>query len=106
MSLLGGGGRSLEGPDRDTRPVRGHIDLRPQVRSTLLGAGTVACPACDAPVSVGPGSRGIRDRLRCPYCDHRGPLRDFLSLAAPSRPARVTVHVTAPLVPGRRGPRP
>ena len=87
MSLLGGGGRSLDGPDRDTRPVRGHIDLRPDVRSTLLGAGTVACPACDAPVAIGPAPRRVGDRLSCPYCEHRGPLRDFLSLA-PHRAVR------------------
>ena len=31
--------------------------------------------------------------LACPYCAHAGPLRAFLSLAAPSRPARVEVRV-------------
>ena len=29
------------------------------------------------------------DALACPFCGHAGALRDFLSLAAPARPARV-----------------
>jgi hypothetical protein len=31
--------------------------------------------------------------MRCPVCDHAGAVRDFLSLAAPSRPARVRVVI-------------
>jgi hypothetical protein len=31
--------------------------------------------------------------LGCPYCLHRGSVRDFLSLAAPARPARVSVTI-------------
>jgi hypothetical protein len=33
------------------------------------------------------------DDLGCPYCGMTGALRDFLSLASPSRPARVDVRV-------------
>jgi hypothetical protein len=29
----------------------------------------------------------------CPYCGHAAAVRDFLSLAAPARPARVAVRV-------------
>ncbi len=60
---------------------------------TRLATGTLACPACDAPVSPGPVSLAPRDPLRCPVCDHAGRVRDFLSLAVPSRPARVVVRV-------------
>ena len=31
--------------------------------------------------------------LACGYCGHGAPARDFLSLAQPTRPARVTVRV-------------
>ena len=31
--------------------------------------------------------------LGCPYCDHTAAVRDFLSLASPTRPARVAVRV-------------
>jgi hypothetical protein len=31
--------------------------------------------------------------LACPYCAHGGRVRDFLSLASPTRPAHVDVHV-------------
>jgi hypothetical protein len=57
-----------------------------------LATGTLACPRCDAPVSLaGPAAPG--DTLLCPYCDHGAALRDFLSLAEPTRPARVAVRV-------------
>jgi hypothetical protein len=36
------------------------------------------------------------DPLACPYCGRDGVVRDFLSLAAPSRPARVVVRVVLP----------
>lgn len=65
-------------------------------RSTQLATGTLACPACDAPVS--PGDRRLRphDPIACPYCRREGFVRDFLSLTPPSRPARVVVRVVAP----------
>jgi hypothetical protein len=31
--------------------------------------------------------------LACGFCLHEGALRDFLSLASPTRPTRVTVQV-------------
>ena len=33
--------------------------------------------------------------LDCPFCRHAAPLRDFLSLATPTRPARVEVRMRA-----------
>jgi hypothetical protein len=62
-------------------------------RSSRLAFGTLACPACDAPVSPAPGASSPTTPLACPFCHHAGPLREFLSLAAPTRPARVEVRV-------------
>jgi hypothetical protein len=36
------------------------------------------------------------DALACPFCAHGGAVRDFLSLSAPQRPARVEVRVLLP----------
>lgn len=33
------------------------------------------------------------DPLGCPVCSHAGAVRDFLSLAKPTRPARVELYV-------------
>ena len=64
-----------------------------RVRSGHLATGTLACPLCDAPVALATAFAGPSDPLGCPYCDHSGTVRDFLSLAPPSRPARVAVRV-------------
>ena len=63
---------------------------------TRMAGGTLACPSCDAPVAPR-GRMTPAEPLDCPYCLHAGPVRDFLSLAAPQRPARVAVHVRLPL---------
>lgn len=65
-------------------------------RGTVLGIGTLACPECDAPVSIGPQPLSPSAGLTCPFCAHHAPLRGFLSLTPPTRPARVVVQVTAP----------
>jgi hypothetical protein len=67
-------------------------EIRP-APSSRLATGTLACPACDAPVVLAAGPASPADPLGCPVCDHAGPVRDFLSLAVPSRPARVEVRV-------------
>jgi hypothetical protein len=71
----------------------GTYELRRSELPWRLGTGTLACPRCDAPVS--PGDRPLvpRHRVACPYCDHAAPVRDFLSLATPARPARVEIRV-------------
>jgi hypothetical protein len=66
---------------------------RRAVRSSRLAGGTMACPACDAPVMPGPGPVSPADPLLCPYCAHAAAVRDFLSLTTPTRPARVDVRV-------------
>jgi hypothetical protein len=62
-------------------------------RSGHLASGTLACPACDAPVALVAGPASPADALGCPFCDHAATVRDFLSLADPTRPARVAVRV-------------
>jgi hypothetical protein len=61
-------------------------------RSSHLSMGSLACPSCDAPVSPAPGPHAPADPLGCSYCGHDGAVRDFLSLAQPTRPARVEVR--------------
>jgi hypothetical protein len=71
-----------------------HAEHQAAVRH--LASGTLACPACDAPVALGAERLGPAAPIACPFCRHGGPLRDFLSLAAPTRPARVEVRVRVP----------
>jgi hypothetical protein len=97
MGIFGG----IDEPRRavsltSTRGASSHEPTRRPARSTALGIGTVACPRCDAPIATGPAPRAITDRLRCPFCHNAGPVRDFLSLATPSRPARVVVRLGLP----------
>ena len=67
---------------------------RRRARTTHVASGSLACPGCDAPVAlVGPAAPA--DGLACPYCSHAGAVRDFLSLAVPTRPARVDVRIVA-----------
>jgi len=73
--------------------VAGPQEHRPAEGAWRLGTGTLACPRCDAPVALAGGHVAPADPLGCPYCDHRAAVRDFLSLAAPSRPARVEVRL-------------
>jgi hypothetical protein len=88
--------RDLNGSD----PVRsegvGRLDGTHELRRSLsawhLATGTLACPGCDAPVAP-VGTMSPSDPLGCPVCAHRAAVRDFLSLAEPTRPARVDVRV-------------
>ena len=96
----------MDGSDpRGLQPAgrRGGVEEeRRATRSTRLGMGTLACPRCDAPVALATRRLGPADPLDCPYCRHSAPLRDFLSLAAPSRPARVEVRVVTARAGARR----
>jgi hypothetical protein len=79
----------------DPEPVgrrSGLHEHRRVTRSGRLATGTLACPRCDAPVVLG-AAVAAADLMGCPYCLHTGAVREFLSLAAPSRPARVAVRV-------------
>jgi hypothetical protein len=61
--------------------------------SGVVAAGSLACARCDAPVSIGATPLSPAQMLVCPFCEHRAPLREFLSLALPTRPARVVVRL-------------
>lgn len=69
------------GPQEERRVTRG-----------ILGIGTLACPSCDAPV-VPARALSPAESIACPYCARSGPVREFLSLAAPARPTRVEVRI-------------
>jgi hypothetical protein len=62
-------------------------------RNGVIASGTIACPRCDAPVAIGPDEVPITEGLTCPFCAQHGPVRQFLSLAAPTRPTRVQVRL-------------
>jgi hypothetical protein len=81
--------------DRRSR-LEGAEEIRHFTRSARLGSGTLACPHCDVPVALTGGPASPAEPLGCPFCGHAGAVRDFLSLAAPSRPARVDVRVVLP----------
>lgn len=83
-------------------PVGGAHDERLRDR-TVLAHGTLACPACDAPV-LPSGPLTPADPLWCGYCSRTGPVREFLSLEAPARATKVTVVVRcSPRGWGQRG---
>ena len=85
----------MGGSEPQPEPVgglSGAEEIRRVERSTVFATGTLACPACDAPVAVS-GRLTPSDDLTCPYCDHDGVVRDFLTLGEPTRPTRVQVRV-------------
>ena len=83
-----------EAPGAEPVGRRGGIEEERRTgRSTHLAVGTLACPACDAPVALAGRRLAPGAALECPYCGHGGPLRHFLSLEVPARPARVEVRV-------------
>lgn len=92
MSFLAGGER----PRRIGGHATSDVELRRSTRSNVVCSGTLACRNCDAPIAAGPDGLSLSDELACPYCRRRGRVRDFLSLSAPTRPARVVVRVQFP----------
>jgi hypothetical protein len=71
----------------------GRHELRREQAVWHLATGSLACPACDAPVFPEAGGMAPHDAMACGFCDHIGALRDFLSLAEPTRPTRVDIRV-------------
>lgn len=82
--------RAFAGFDPAGRRAR---DLRPDTGTGVIAHGTLACPDCDAPTSPGPVPLAPVDVLHCPVCWRAGPVREFLSLKTPRRPARVQVRL-------------
>src|SRR5215204_6122324 len=91
--------RGADGSDpAAAQPVGGLAEVRHHhrlERSSLITSGTLACPLCDAPIALPGDPLSLGAPLECPYCAERGLVRDFLSLAEPSRPARVQVRVAS-----------
>ncbi len=86
----------MGGSESQPEPVgglSGAEEIRRVERSTVFATGTLACPACDAPVAVTTGRLAPSDDLQCPFCAHEAAVRDFLTLGEPSRPTRVQVRV-------------
>ena len=73
-------------------PVVGYEEVRRSSRFGVLEVGTLACSRCDAPVALN-GRTAPSESLSCPYCLHTAAVHDFLTLGAPTRPARVVVRV-------------
>ena len=84
-----------EGRSESDDPVVGYEEWRPATRTGVLCEGTLACASCDAPVALGGVSVRPSELLTCPFCLHEGPVREFLSLGEPTRPARVQVRIVA-----------
>ena len=93
MSFIGGGDRSEAGPGSENRAVDALVEQRLATRTDVIGTGTMACSRCDAPVSIGVQGRLLTDHLSCPFCGHQAAARDFLSVGAPTRPARVQIRL-------------
>jgi hypothetical protein len=93
--------RGVDGSAHNTagapaRWVRPGEHRRHDERTARLCDATLACARCDAPIAPGPQGLSLTQPLVCPFCDHRGAVRDFLSLAAPTRPAHVVVRISHP----------
>lgn len=84
--------RSGAEPSEPVGRLPGVHEERRATRSLVLATGTMACPRCDAPV-LPDGPLTPAAPAQCPFCAHRAPARDFVSLAAPIRPARVQLRV-------------
>lgn len=84
--------RPREVPGEPVGRLTGPQELRRSERSLVVALGTLACPSCDAPVAPH-GPLTPAEGLACPVCAHGAAVRDFLSLAQPTRPAHVEVRV-------------
>lgn len=96
--------RGIDGSEplrpRPAAGLQGPREERRSEQTSRLASGTLACPECDGPVALGGRAVTPGDPLACPFCAHRATVRDFLSLAIPTRPTRVEVRIV------RRAPHP
>lgn len=79
-----------------SRAIDMQVEERRATRTGHVCSGTLACPRCDAPVAAGERGLTLTEELACPFCAHRDPVRAFLSLDTPTRPAHVVVRVSLP----------
>lgn len=82
------------GPDPLEQRLPGQVEERRATSAGVVAAATLACRRCDAPIAPGPTPLLLTDHLWCPVCEDSGPVRDFVSLSAPTRPAHVVVRVS------------
>ena len=73
--------------------VAGRHEWRRTGSSWQMATATLACPECDAPVLPSPEPMSMPDPISCGFCSHAGAVRDFLSLAEPTRATHVVVRV-------------
>jgi hypothetical protein len=88
--------REIEGVQRGRAQPVERLGGRHEHRRTEtwhMATGTLACPACDAPVMPSLAAMSPPDPIGCGFCRHVGAVRDFLSLAEPTRPTRVAVRI-------------
>jgi hypothetical protein len=85
--------RGFDGSDPVSGERVGRLHEERRVSTRVVAAGTLACPRCDAPVSPGGRAWSPSEPFMCPYCFHDAAVRDFVSLSAPSRPARVEIVI-------------
>lgn len=93
MSLRAPGDDASSAHPRPAGRLGGTQEERRAVRAGHVAAGTLACPSCDAPIATPTRAMTPLEPLGCGFCGLAGPLRDFLSLAPPTRPTRVVVRV-------------
>ena len=77
----------------DREKVAGRHERRRTQTSWEMATGTLACPACDAPVLPSIAPMSPPDPIACGFCQHVGAVRDFLTLGEPTRPTHVVVRV-------------
>ena len=92
---------SFDDSERPVGRLGGAHEERRVTRTQRMAVGTFACPACDLPVAPS-GPLTPAELVACPYCAHVAAVREFLSLAAPTRPARVEVRVVHRVSAARR----
>jgi hypothetical protein len=92
--------RGMEGADPiRPDPVESVLDqdaLRRDARTRPVASGTLACPECDVPVVLPGRAVSPAEPFSCSFCGHDAHVRDFLSLAPPTRPTRVVVRLRRP----------
>jgi hypothetical protein len=77
----------------DREKVAGRHERRRTQTSWEMATGTLACPACDAPVLPSIAPMSPPDPIACGFCQHVGAVRDFVTLGEPTRPTHVVVRV-------------
>jgi hypothetical protein len=77
----------------DREKVAGRHERRRTQTSWEMATGTLACPACDAPVLPSIAPMSPPDPIARGFCQHVGAVRDFVTLGEPTRPTHVVVRV-------------